>query len=143
MNKDTFELLSECNAGVKMAVSSIDDVLDSVENESLRNDLIACKQTHQRLGSRTHALLNAEGEAGKPANPMARAMSWVKTNTKLAMQPNDHTVADLIVDGCNMGVKSLIRYRNQYPAATEQAKAIAGELIASEEHLSSCLKHYL
>ena len=35
------------------------------------------------------------------------------------------TVADLMTDGCNMGVKSLSRYLNQYKAADEQSKNIA------------------
>lgn len=143
MNTDTIELLSECNAGIKMAVASIDDVLENVENEQLRRALVDCKRTHQELGSRTHAILNAADEPGKGANPMARSMSWLKTNWKLTMKPDDHTVADLIVDGCNMGVKSLTRYKNQYAAATQEAKSIASDLIRSEEQLASDLKPYL
>ena len=33
INNDTIELLKECNAGVKMGVSSIDEVLPSVNND--------------------------------------------------------------------------------------------------------------
>lgn len=143
MNRDTVELLSECNAGVKMAVASIDDVLENVQNDRLRNTLIECRREHQELGSRTHALLNAADEPGRGASPVARGMSWLKTNWKLTMQPDDHTVADLIVDGCNMGVKSLTRYQNQYAAAQSEAKQIADSLIRSEERLAADLKKYL
>ena len=34
-------------------------------------------------------------------------MSWMKTNMKLAMDTSDAAIADLMTDGCNMGVKSL------------------------------------
>jgi hypothetical protein len=44
-------------------------------------------------------------------------MSWMKTNMKLSMEDSDATIADLMTDGCNMGVKSLNRYLNQYKAA--------------------------
>ena len=45
---------------------------------------------------------------GKDPNPMAKGMSWIKTNVKLVIDESDNTIADLITDGCNMGVKSLV-----------------------------------
>ena len=70
-------------------------------------------------------------------------MSWIKTNVKLAMEDTDATVADLMTDGCNMGVKSLSRYLNQYKAADEQSKNIAKRLIQLEEGLSVNMRSYL
>ena len=74
---------------------------------------------------------------------MAQSMSWIKTNVKLAMEDTDATVADLMTDGCNMGVKSLSRYLNQYKAADEQSKNIAKRLIELEEGLSVNMRSYL
>ena len=79
----------------------------------------------------------------KNPNPMAQSMSWIKTNVKLAMEDTDATVADLMTDGCNMGVKSLSRYLNQYKAADEQSKNIAKRLIQLEEGLSVNMRSYL
>ena len=74
---------------------------------------------------------------------MAKGMSWMKTNMKMTMDSSDATVADLITDGCNMGVKTLNRYLNQYKAADEKSKAICGELISIEEQLCKDLRAYL
>ena len=38
-HEDTINLLKECNAGVKMGVDSIDDVLGYVQNENLKQML--------------------------------------------------------------------------------------------------------
>lgn len=65
----------------------------------------------------------------KEPNVMAQGMSWIKTNIKLAMNTSDETLAELMTDGCNMGVKSLSRYLNQYKAADDRAKAITKKLI--------------
>ncbi len=70
-------------------------------------------------------------------------MSWMKTNVKLAMDESDATIADLITDGCNMGVKSLSRYLNQYQAADEETKDIAKKLIKQEEELSIHMRSFL
>lgn len=141
--EDTINLLKECNAGIKMGVNSIGEVLDKVESEKLRNVLIESKEEHQALGSETHKLLNECNDDGKNPNLMAQGMSWLKTNVMLAMDKNDRTVANLITDGCDMGIKSLNRYLNQYAAADASAKTIAHRLIDIEERLSDEIKYYL
>jgi hypothetical protein len=74
---------------------------------------------------------------------MAKGMSWIKTNVKLGMSETDATVADLMTDGCNMGVKSLNRYLNQYEAADEISKDITKRLIHQEQQLAHALTAYL
>lgn len=115
MNNDTISLLQECSAGANMAMSAIDQVLEGVENPALRDALTESRRVHDRIGGETRSLLRAQGQEGKAANPVAQSMAWLKTNWKLTVRPGDETVADLIVDGCNMGVKSLTRYQNSIP----------------------------
>jgi hypothetical protein len=59
------------------------------------------------------------------------------------MKESDHVIADLITDGCNMGVKSLNRYLNQYKAADENTKDITKRLINLEEKLAIDLRDFL
>ena len=49
MNTDTVELLKECDAGISMGVSSIDDVLSKVENRELMKILMNSKEEHEDL----------------------------------------------------------------------------------------------
>jgi hypothetical protein len=141
--EDTIKLLRECDAGVKMGVSSIDDVLDKVQSDKLLNILHESKDKHQQLGSKIHKILNEYGEDTKEPNPMAKSMSWIKTNVMLAMDKTDKTIADLMTDGCDMGVKSLNKYLNQYSGANDEAKAFAKELISLEESLAKDIRSYL
>ena len=143
IEQDTVKLLRECDAGIKMGISSIDDVLEHVKKEDFRKKLEKCKQEHEDLQIKILQELEKYGDDGKDPNPIAEAMSWVKTNVKLGMHESDHTVADLITDGCNMGVKSLNRYLNQYEAADEVSKDIAKRLINLEQKLSEDMRAYL
>ncbi len=143
IENDTVELLKECNAGVKMGVTSIDDVLDKVKDDSFRQLLTDNKEAHQILGSKIHQSLNDYDESGKEPNPIAKGMSWMKTNVMLTMNDDDATIADLMTDGCNMGVKSLNRYLNQYEAADEQSKGYAKELIDLEQKLTIDIRRFL
>ena len=143
IEQDTVKLLRECDAGVKMGISSIGDVLDYIKDDSLKHKLESCKNEHEILESRIKQSLNLYHDSGKEPNPMAKSMSWVKTNMKLAMDESDATVADLMTDGCNMGVKSLNKYLNQYKAADENSKDIAKKLIGLEETLAVDIRSFL
>lgn len=142
-NQDSVKLLKECDAGVKMAVSSIDEVLEKVCDHKMKDILQQSKEHHKKLEKQIHSLLAQCGEQDKEPNPMAKGMSWMKTNIKLGMDHSDKTVADLIIDGCNMGVKSLYKYMNQYKQAETKPKEICKELIKIEEKLCGELKEYL
>ena len=143
MENDTVKLLRECDAGLKMGAESIGEVLDYVKNEELRETLAEGKRSHERLMSRTEIMLSQNGVDGKEPPAVAKGMSWIKTNVKLAMNDSDKTIADLMTDGCNMGVKSLYRYLNQYKAADEVSKDIAKRLIALEAQLSVDIREFL
>ena len=140
---DTIKLLRECDAGIKMGVSSIDDVLPYVGEQSMKERLESCKREHEDLKSELQKYLDACHDEGKDPNPMAKGMSWMKTNVKLALNESDKTIADLMTDGCNMGVKSLNRYLNQYKAADEVSKDISQRLINLEANLAIDIRPYL
>lgn len=143
INNDTIELLKECNAGIKMGVTAIDEVLDRVDDRRFKAILSDNAEEHRRLGSETHELLNSFNASGKEPNPMAKGMSWIKTNVMMSMNESDKTIADLITDGCNMGVKSLNKYLNEYEAADERSKDIAKKLINLEHRLTIDIRPYL
>ena len=143
IEQDTVKLLRECDAGVKMGISSIKDVLDNVSDSGLKNKLAKCKEEHDKLDVEIQSLLDKYNDDGKEPAAMAKGMSWIKTNLKLAMNESDATVADLMTDGCNMGVKSLNKYLNKYEAADEVSKDITKRLINLEEKLAVDIRTYL
>ena len=143
IEQDTIKLLRECDAGVKMGVASIDDVLPHVHAEDMKQLLQTCKREHEQLASQIETALAKYQDEGKEPNPIAKGMSWMKTNVKLGLNESDATIACLMTDGCNMGVKSLNKYLNQYEAADEHTKDITKRLINLEEKLAIDLRGYL
>ena len=140
---DTVKLLRECDAGTKMAVTSIDEVMEKVNDKRLSGLLNASKSHHAELGNKIHGYIMQSGNEEKDPSPIAKSMSWIKTNVKMGVNDSDATVADLITDGCNMGIKSLNKYLNQYQAADSTSKGLCNELIKIEEALSTDLRSYL
>lgn len=143
VEQDTINLLRECDAGIKMGVASIDEVRDYAKSAQLRGALTDCKRQHEQLKDELQQALDRFGDDGKNPNPMAKGMSWLKTNVKLGVDLSDATIADLMTDGCNMGVKSLTKYLNEYEAADENAKDLTKKLIAQEQQLADQMQQYL
>ncbi|MBD5150700.1 MAG: hypothetical protein HDT18_10135 [Oscillibacter sp.] len=143
IEQDTIKLLRECDAGVKMGISSINDVLGYIHADGLRHCLSNCMSEHEGLEKEIESLLDSYHDKGKEPNPMAKGMSWVKTNMKLTVNNSDAAIADLMTNGCNMGVKSLNKYLNQYKAAEERSKDIAKRLIHLEEKLTADIRPFL
>ena len=143
IEQDTIKLLRECDAGTKMGITSIVEVLTHVKNEDFQKKLTVCKEAHEKLQTEIDRLLEKYHDEGKNPNPIAKSMSWMKTSLKLTMEDSDATIAELMTDGCNMGVKSLNRYLNQYKAADEHSKDMAKRLINLEEKLAVDIRQYL
>ena len=143
IEQDTIKLLRECDAGVKMGIASIEDVRDYVKSEDFKKYLVECKREHDKLEDEIREELNKYSDEGKEPNPIAKGMSWMKTNIKLSVDSSDNTVADLMTDGCNMGVKSLNKYLNEYEAADEYTKDIAKRLINLEAQLAVDMREFL
>lgn len=143
IEQDTIRLLRECDAGIKMGVKSIDDVMDHVKSEELKKLLNACKDEHDKLDKQLQQLLGKYQDEGKNPNIMAEAMSKIKTEMKIQMNESDSVIADLMTDGCNMGVKSLNKYLNKYKAADEKSKDITKRLINLEGQLALDIRKFL
>ena len=141
--QDTIKLLRECDAGISMGLSAIDGVIGYVEKADFVRVLTESREEHEKLGREVQEQLVLCREEGKEPNPVTKTMSQMMTELKLKLHESDKTIADLMTDGCNMGVKSLNRYLNEYKAADESSKDLARRLIRLEERLCDDVKTYL
>lgn len=143
VEQDTIKLLRECDSGIKMGISAIDEVMEYAHSSEMRHYLMDSSKENEKLKNDLQKVLDDYHDNGKEPNPIAKGMSWVKTNVKLKMEESDSTIAELMTDGCNMGIKSLSRYLNQYKAADERSKDLTKRLIKAEEKLSQNMRQFL
>lgn len=141
--ENTIDLLKECNSGVQMAVFSMKEILDDVKDAKFRQILVDSIENHEKLGNRTHEHLHEVGKETEDPGPIAKGMSWMKTTAKTLMNDSDKTCADLLTEGCNMGIKTLYRYLNEYKDADEKSRKLAEDIIREEETLRQNIRCYL
>lgn len=143
MSNDTVKLLRECNAGCKSATNSMEQVLRYLDNEDLKILIDEYNDKHIKLGDECHQMLNELDEEEKDPNKMAKTFSWISTEVKLMVNDNSQKIAELMIDGCNLGIKSLSKYINQYKNASNESVDLAKRLIKIEQEFMNELLKYL
>lgn len=143
MDEQTRKLLEECSKGCKMAVGSMDQIQEHIQNEKLRKLVGLYKKKHTQLEEEAAGLLAKGGNADPDASVMASAMSWITTNVKLMMEETRSQAAKLLMDGCNMGIQSIAQARHKYREASSQSRSLADRLVKTEEQFAAELKEYL
>lgn len=142
-NEDTINLLKECSSGVKMGIDGINSVIEKVDDKKLLFILEKYLKDHEKLEEKIEKELKKFNDDEKEPNPLAKAMSWAKVNMKLIKGEHDKTIADLMTEGCNMGIKSICRYMNEYDLAMESIKGLCYDLVEIEENFSKDLRSFL
>lgn len=141
--EDTQGILRECDAGVKTAINSIDSVIDRTKNEELRKALKKSRTEHVELGNEIASQLNENGFEGKDPSVMSKLMSKGKIASELLMDPTDSAIAELMIDGCNMGIKKLSEYVNRFPTSATPAIKTAQRVIKTEQELMDEMRVFL
>lgn len=143
MNEDTINLLKECNAGCKSATNSMEQVQPYIKNDNLKSIIDEYNDKHIKIGDECHELINKYHEDEKDPQVMAKAFSWISTEMKLMVNDDAHEVATLMIDGCNMGIKSVSKYINKYKMASKESMNLAKSLIKIEQEFMNDLLGYL
>lgn len=143
MDEQTRKLLEECSKGCKMAVGSIDQIQEHIQDETLRKLVSNYKKKHRELEEEAAGLLAKAGKADPDASVMASAMSWLTTNVKLLIDETNSQAAKLLMDGCHMGIQSIAEACHRYREASSRSRNLADKLIKTEEEFAAELKAYL
>ena len=143
MKKETEKLLHECTSGTKMGEHAISLALPKVTNSSLKSTLEEAMKTHAIIGDEARKMLFSAHLREKEPSPLLLMMSDAKMNAMMLVSGSSSTIASLITDGCNMGVKTISHCVNKYQNASPQAKSLANKIISAEDDLRDKLRPYL
>ena len=143
MDKHTQRLLEECNSGCKMAIGSMEQIIEYVQEDRLRTLLEDYKEKHLELEKESTDMLRGCGKSEKEPGVMATAFSWFTTEIKMLLQDDSKQVAKIMMNGCNMGIQSISEYMHEFSGASKEAQALAERLVRMEEDFMKELKQYL
>lgn len=144
-NRDnhTVELLKECANGCQMAQKSVKHVRQYTTDSKLSELLEAYGEKHTQIEKEIVGMLSRYGAGEPQGKMMAEIGAWMGVEMKMLMHPDNHEVAKLMMDGCNMGIQSVSEYVNKYQDAQEDAHGIAKKIIKVEEDFMKEMKGFV
>jgi hypothetical protein len=143
MNEHTQELLKECNSGCKMAINSMNQVSEYVQDDDLKQVIEDYKKKHKQLEEKSTELLEECCRSEKDPGVVASAFSWISTEMKLTIQNDSNQIAKLMMNGCNMGIQSITKYQHEYSNASKEAVKLSESLVQMEEEFMKKIKQFL
>lgn len=143
MDANTIELLKECSSGCQMAMESVKKMREYTKDSTLNDLLESYGEKHRQLEREISDELKSCGEQESAPSKMAEIMAKTEMNVKMMMHPDDHEVAKIMMDGCNMGIQSVSEYVNKYPDASGKSQDVAKRLIKIEEDFMQEMKGYV
>lgn len=143
MNESSIKLLKECNSGCKNATDSMEQIMPYIKEEKLKKLVDDYNKKHVKIGDECHEILNENGEDEKDPAKVSKAMAWFGTEIKLAFDDSSEKIADMLVDGCNMGIKGLSKNYNKYSDADSKTRNLVFELINIEQDFMNELLAFL
>ena len=140
-NKNT---LDELNNGCAMGMDAIDNILDKVENNEfkkvLEDEYDKYKVIHQRIEDK---YTDYSDEEPTETNAMNKAMTAMMTEMKLMTDHSDSKIAELLLQGTNMGIIEGKKLLNHKEHLDKEVESILKDFINMQEKSVETYKKFL
>lgn len=136
-------ILNELNKGIKMGMDSISNVSEKVQDDRFKQDLKYQYDEYNKILNEVNDELTKFDDFPKEINPMQKAMSWMGVEMNTMMDKSNSKIAELMIQGTNMGIIEGVKLLNQNPDADEEVKNVLNKFIKFQENTVEQLKKYL
>lgn len=136
------ELLQYVHKGADMGCEGILSVLDYAEGEQLRRVLTEQAEGYRALRAEAARALREHGTEPRGISTAAKVSTEALSVGKLLMNRSDSRIAEMTIQGHNMGVSKTLQHLHDYQG-DGPAKELAQRLLSAEEAGAEELKAFL
>ncbi len=136
-------ILNELNKGIKMGMDSISTVSEKVQDDRFKQDLKYQYDEYNKILNEVNDELTNYDDFPKEITPMQKAMSWMGVEMNTMMDKSNSKIAELMIQGTNMGIIEGVKLLNQNPDADDEVKNVLNKFIKFQENTVEQLKKYL
>ena len=141
--KEDINALDEIHKGCCMGKDAIKYVLDKVEDDEFKKEIEKEYSDYDRIADRIDEVYPNYNE-GKPheTGAMTKAMTWTSVEMKTMMDKSNSKIAELLLQGVNMGIIEGRKILNK-KELNEEVNDIVSEYVNMQEESVEALKKYL
>jgi len=144
MENKNLNILDEINKGATMGMNAIHFVSDKVHDNDFKHVLNVEYNKYEQISERVHDLYN-NYSAKEPheTNAMNKMMTWYGIQMKTMTDDTTSKLAELLMQGTNMGIIEGRRLINANQNAENNVKNILNDFVVMQEDSVETLKKYL
>ena len=140
---ENINALNEIHKGACMGIDALSFVLDKVEDENFKQVLLSQYDDYKDISNIIEELYPKYDE-GDPdsTNAMNKVMTWSGVEMKTMDDHSNSKIAELLLNGVNMGIIEGRKILNK-KRLNKEVKKIISKYVAMQEHHVEILKAYL
>ena len=137
--------LSEIYKNAKMGADAIINLLPHVKEDAVRSLMTQQLDGYEKYAARAARHLECRGVTPKEENIFTRLGARVGMALNTMMDSTTSHIAQMMVEGSNMGITEMTKLLNSFEAQGNAPEAVrlAREVVAFEEHNLEMMKRYL
>ena len=142
-NKNEINVLDELNKGACMGKDAIHFILDKVEDENLKEELNIQYKKYNEISDKINNIYHKYND-DKPheTSVMNKAMTWWGIEMKTMTDNTTSKIAELLLQGTNMGIIEGRRLLN-HKSTNDEIHSLVQEYVDMQEQAVEKLKQFL
>lgn len=140
---DNHKMLNEIRKGTDMGIIGIDCIIDSVDQQDIRNVLDEQRTEYQRIYNEADRLLERYGAKKRNISPLARYGAIMASRMKQTIDGSEARVAEMMIEGNTKGLIKSYRCRRRLHPTDPEARGLAEKLLQTEVHNIEQMKQFL
>jgi len=139
----TEKLLQSIVENGRMGEDACDQLLSRTQDMKMREELMLEKQQYADSVREAEQKLCEMGVHPHPKGMMARMGMWMGMQMNTISDRSASHIADMLIQGCTMGIVEITKARNSCSEADAQAQGIASNMITKQQEAIDRLKAFL
>ena len=140
---DNARLLNFVYQNAQMGVDSIRQLMGIVENKELKEHLKTQFQGYEEFQNTARQMLEDNGFDEKEISDFSKISTYPMINMQLLTDKSATHIAEMMIQGSNMGVIDAIKNLNECEDAEQDIRNLMEKLQKFEEHNIEKLKEFL
>lgn len=144
MKNNEINVMDELNKGCAMGKDAIYYILDKVEDKEFKDLLQKQYEQYDNLSEKIKELFPeySSDRDPKETNKMNKVMTWYGVNMKTLTDHSNSKIAELLIQGTNMGIiegRKLLNHKDE----DESVHKLVNEYVEMQERALERLKEFL
>ena len=138
------EMLNFIYQNSQMGVETLNQLIPMIDNEAFKKRIEAQLKEYEQIHEEAKKLLNRHGYDEKGSGALEKIMAYLMIDMKTLMDKSSSHIAEMLIQGSNMGIIDAVKRINQYEKEAEkEVTALMKRLLKFEENNVERLKEAL